>query len=317
LQSHSRLNGFAATSKSAHFDPCNEFLQSKMACLECSGKVDVLRDAYSGSLMCFQKTKESLSVNCDESMKLTAERVDATISIALTPQTPSSSANPGKQLWTWLLALCALALLGYPMVRSLTQRDNAPAPVSTPSSGLAALLDRSFEQYQAGKFPESIVTAQEALKLEPHSELAYNNIAAAYGSMQMWDDAIRNAREALRIRPDFALAQNNLAWFTKARQSAAAMTSTPVSPTAAARLNASLEHYNAGRYQQCIEAAREALKLKSDYPEAYNNIAAGYIRLENWDEAIKNARESLRLKPDFTLARNNLNVALEHKAGKH
>jgi tetratricopeptide (TPR) repeat protein len=209
--------------------------------------------------------------------------------------------------------MCALALLAYPVIRSLTRHDDVPAPVKAPAPGVAALLDRSFAQYKAGRFPESIVSATEALKLDPNSEIAYNNIAAAYGSMQMWDDAIRNVHEALRIRPDFALAKNNLAWFTKAKQDAATPSSTPVSAAAEARLNASLEHYNAGRYQQCIDEAREALKLKADYAEAYNNIAAGYIKLENWDEAIKNARESLRLKPSLVIARNNLNAALEHK----
>ena len=54
--------------------------------------------------------------------------------------------------------------------------------------------------------------------------------------------------------------------------------------------------------------------MKADYAEAYNNIAAGYLKLENWDEAIKNARESLRLKPSLVIARNNLNATLEHKA---
>ena len=202
------------------------------------------------------------------------------------------------------------------MVRSVTRHDPASASANAPAGGIGALLDRSFEQYKAGKFAESIVTAREALKLDPNSELAYNNIAAAYGSMQMWDEAIPNAKEALRIQPDFVLAQNNLAWFTNAKRSAAASPSTPASPAAVALLNASLEDYNAGRYQQCIDQAREALKLKSDYPEAYNNIAAAYIRLENWDDAIKNAQESVRLKPDLAIARNNLNVALERKAGK-
>ncbi|HLK62045.1 MAG TPA: tetratricopeptide repeat protein [Bryobacteraceae bacterium] len=202
-------------------------------------------------------------------------------------------------------------LLAYPFVVRLLKHEN------TVNSGdqvdVAAFLNRSLQMYQAGQYTASIAAAREALKLDPHSELAYNNIAASYGAMQMWDDAIQNAREALRIRPDFALAQNNLSWFLKAKEGAPASSASPKS--AADHLNVSLEHYNQGRFQECIDEAREALKLKPDYAEAYNNIAAGSIRLGKWDQAIQSAQEALRLKPDFVLARNNLNLALKSKAG--
>jgi protein O-mannosyl-transferase len=77
-------------------------------------------------------------------------------------------------------------------------------------------------------------------------------------------------------------------------------------PTAENYLNLSLRYDRLGRYNDCIRAAREALKHKPDYAEAYNNIAAGYESLGDWDEAIKAAHEALRLRPDFELARNNL-----------
>ncbi len=210
----------------------------------------------------------------------------------------------------WLLAAAALLLLAYPVFRSLTRHESAPAPPGSTTKA-AVLLDRSLQQYQAGKYRDAIAASREALKLNPNSEVAYNNIAASYGAMRMWDEAIQNIREALRIKPDFTLAQNNLAWFLSARQGG---TAAPPLPPAADHLSRSLTHYNGGRYQQCIDEAREALKLKPDYAEAYNNIAAGYMQLGNWDEAIKNAQEALRLKPDFALARNNLNLVLERKA---
>ena len=55
-----------------------------------------------------------------------------------------------------------------------------------------------------------------------------------------------------------------------------------------------------------IDAARQALALKPDYAEAFNNIAAAHASLRQWDEAIRAAQEALRLRPDFPLARNNL-----------
>jgi tetratricopeptide (TPR) repeat protein len=71
---------------------------------------------------------------------------------------------------------------------------------------------------RAKKFPESIAAAQEALKLRPDYAEAYNNIAAAYEEMHMWDRAIEEAQKALKIKPDFQLARNNLAWSLQQKQ---------------------------------------------------------------------------------------------------
>jgi tetratricopeptide (TPR) repeat protein len=80
----------------------------------------------------------------------------------------------------------------------------------------------------------------------------------------------------------------------------------PAADTPESLLDRSLHEYQAGRYAECIAAAMRALQLRPDYAEAYNNIAAGYIKLERWDEAIRAAHEALRIKPDYQLAKNNL-----------
>jgi protein O-mannosyl-transferase len=75
----------------------------------------------------------------------------------------------------------------------------------------------------------------------------------------------------------------------------------------------SLAYHQARRYEDCIQAARDALRLRPNYAEAYNNIAAGYQSMGRWDEAIAAAQEAIRLKPDFQLARNNLTYALSQR----
>ena len=60
--------------------------------------------------------------------------------------------------------------------------------------------------------------------------------------------------------------------------------------------------------------AREALKLRPDYAEAYNNIAAGYEGLHDWDRAIEAAQKAVSLKPDFQLAKNNLAWAQQQRS---
>lgn len=78
-------------------------------------------------------------------------------------------------------------------------------------------------------------------------------------------------------------------------------------------LNLSLAYSRARRFQESLDAAKNAVRLRPNYAEAFNNEAAAYEDLHQWDDAIAAAREALRLKPDFTLARNNLIYAASQK----
>ncbi|HUA99623.1 MAG TPA: tetratricopeptide repeat protein, partial [Terracidiphilus sp.] len=70
----------------------------------------------------------------------------------------------------------------------------------------------------------------------------------------------------------------------------------------------------AGNYEKSIADARAALRLRPDYAEAYNNIAAACASLGQWDNAIAAATKAVRLKPGFQLAKNNLAWAESEKA---
>lgn len=84
-------------------------------------------------------------------------------------------------------------------------------------------------------------------------------------------------------------------------------------PTPEAMLALSLQYARADRHRASITVAREALRERPDYAEAYNNIAAGHAALQEWDAAIAAAQEAIRLKPDFRLARNNLAYAQQQR----
>lgn len=77
-------------------------------------------------------------------------------------------------------------------------------------------------------------------------------------------------------------------------------------PTAENYLALSLEFYLAERYEKCIEAAQEALKIKPDYAEAYNNICTAYNQLGEYAEAEKACKRALEINPGYELAKNNL-----------
>ena len=73
-------------------------------------------------------------------------------------------------------------------------------------------VNESLRLNLAGKYVESIAAAREALRLNPNSAEAWNNIAANDESMHRWDDAIVAAKKAISLKPDMQLAKNNLAW---------------------------------------------------------------------------------------------------------
>jgi len=83
----------------------------------------------------------------------------------------------------------------------------AAAPPGTPES----YLDQSLALWKAGKFPEALAAAQQAVKLRPGYAEGWNNVAVAWSSLSQWDQAIRAAQQAIRLKPDFQLAKNNLA----------------------------------------------------------------------------------------------------------
>jgi len=80
-------------------------------------------------------------------------------------------------------------------------------------------------------------------------------------------------------------------------------------PTPEIYLTLSLESYNAGDFNGCIDACNKALKLKPDYAEAYNNICSAYNALKQYDKAIEAGEKALKINPNYQLAKNNLNFA--------
>ena len=85
-------------------------------------------------------------------------------------------------------------------------------------------------------------------------------------------------------------------------------------PTANNYLALSVEYYHAGRYQDCIHAARDALKLNPNLAEAWANMASAWHTLGNLDETIAALREEVRLKPSLPSAQSNLDAELAVKA---
>ncbi|MGE0635675.1 MAG: tetratricopeptide repeat protein [Bacteroidia bacterium] len=135
------------------------------------------------------------------------------------------------------------------------------------------------------RYPEAQSTLQQGLKISPqHLEMQqFYNIAMQYTGGK--NVRLENMLEQLKTNP-----------------------------TAEGYLNLSLEYYNLGDYQKCVEASEQSLKLKPDYELAYNNICSAYNAMKQYDNAIAACEKALQIKPDFELAKNNLKLAKTEKA---
>jgi protein O-mannosyl-transferase len=101
-------------------------------------------------------------------------------------------------------------------------------------------------------------------------------------------------------------------WLTRAAANRPAPEAIRLTPEA--YLNQSLAFYRAGKYAECIDAARKALALRPGFADAWNNIAAAYNAQSRWDEGIQAGGKAVQLDPKNQLAKNNLGWARSEKA---
>lgn len=188
-------------------------------------------------------------------------------------------------------------------------------------------INLSVEHHKAGNYILSIQSAEEALKLKPGFDLAYNNISAIYNILKQWDMAIEAATKGLNSNPGNAQLQEKLEYALQGKQNSTALQQLPKGSTALDSaiiiakaypslinyFELSVAHYKAGNYELSIKSAEAALQLKPDYDLAYNNICASYYSLKKWDKAIEAAQKGLEINPNNELLRNNLNAVLIEK----
>jgi len=169
------------------------------------------------------------------------------------------------------------------------------------------LLDR-------GRLHEAMAMARKAVELDPSNLPGFQAIADTYLAQPDWKDAIPAAEQVLRIDPDsrdgqraLEVAQAGLAARTTAETAAASQ------PSVDNYLALSAVYYQEKRYEDCIRAAQQALKIQPNLAEAYVNMATAYHALGKTDDGIAALREAARLRPDMEVVRNNLAWELAHK----
>lgn len=164
------------------------------------------------------------------------------------------------------------------------------------------------------RLPEAVENLKKALSLAPNHPDSQRMIMDIYQEQGDFASLDSMASQVLKQNPSniearfyLEAAKNKQSPLDTAKAQAYAKN------TPQALLDLSLKYYLAGKYEECISVANEALKLKPDYAEAYNNICTAYNGLNQWDKAIPACEQAIKLKPDFQLAKNNLAWAIDEK----
>jgi len=155
-----------------------------------------------------------------------------------------------------------------------------------------------------------------ALRGNPDSWTAHDNLGLALHGPGQTTAAIAQFQEALRLTPDDPRVHFNLGLaLGEAGRNAAALDQfeaalrlAPDDPRI--RFNLGLTLDGAGRSAEAIAQFQEALRLAPDDAGVHFSLGAALGAAGQTAEAIVQYQEAIRLKPEFAEAHNNLGVAL-------
>lgn len=165
------------------------------------------------------------------------------------------------------------------------------------------------------RLPESLDMARKAIGLDPYDLAAHRTVMDVIAQQHLWIDLKRAANETLRFYPQdpdgmraLLVAQTGIDQVVPAEKQARQ------APSVDHYLYLSVQYYENQRYEDCIRAAREALKIDPNLGEAYANIATAYHTMGKVDEAIEALQQEVRINPNLRSATRNLNIELAIKA---
>ncbi len=164
------------------------------------------------------------------------------------------------------------------------------------------------------RYTEAVPLLQKSIEISPAYLDARELLMKVYDIQQEFDKLAQLAESTLLMAPDNAEAlQYRESALKKQTRLGMELAQISQNPDPEKYLALSLSYHQAGQYRKSIDLALEAIKVKPDYAEAYNNISSAYNELKEYDVAISFLKKAIALKPDFELAKNNL-ILLENNA---
>jgi len=164
--------------------------------------------------------------------------------------------------------------------------------------------------YSQKRYDEAKVMLQNSIADNPAYTEARYSLMTLYNTTQDWGNLKRLAEETLTYVPgDPTCLAYIEASKNKKTKLDIALETIKTAPTNENYLNLSLYYFEAGMYNESINACLEAIKIKPDNALAYNNICSAYNQLKFYDKAIVAGKKALSINPDYELAKNNLKFA--------
>ncbi len=75
--------------------------------------------------------------------------------------------------------------------------------------------------------------------------------------------------------------------------------------------NLGVAYYKLGRYQEAIEAYKQAIRIKPDYADAHYNLGVACDKLSRWQDEIEAYKQAIKIKPNYAKAYYNLGISYE------
>jgi len=179
-----------------------------------------------------------------------------------------------------------------------------------------ANFQRGLSLAQNGQYEQAVANFQQALRLQPESAAAHNNLGNVFVEQGRLVDAVKSFREALRYKPDFVSAHSNLG--EALRRQGHLEEAVPcfrdaiaLDPRHAhAHNNLAMALQAQGKLDLAIESYQQALRCMPGYTQAYCNLGTALMEQGNLEEAAANLAKAIELKPDYVEAICNLGIVL-------
>lgn len=137
--------------------------------------------------------------------------------------------------------------------------------------------------FQYGHHDTAVQLIGKALRLNPKSHAAHNNMGNALKLLKRYTDAIAKYDKAISLNRNYADAYFN-------------------------RANTLQE---VGRLEDALKSYDKATTLKTDFAEAYSNRGNTLQKLKRFDEALNNYAKAIDIRPAYFTAINNKGVVLQ------
>jgi tetratricopeptide (TPR) repeat protein len=82
-----------------------------------------------------------------------------------------------------------------------------------------------------------------------------------------------------------------------------------IKPDADAYRNLGIAYNDLGKHQEAVDAYKQAIKIKPDFADAHYNLGKTYRYLSKHQEAADAYKQAIKIKPDFNAAHYNLGIA--------